>query len=167
MNRTCQTIKEMLYQRNYDIEEETEDNIIGVNKKGEHICVFTHICSKFNIDRVKEYISHMHKMEYNHCIIIYSGSSTPMATKLAESSIEIDMELFTEEELQYNITKHYLVPKHIKLSDEDAESFKIKYGTKFPVILRSDPIARFYHYKRGDVIKIERNGAFISHRIVR
>ena len=109
----------------------------------------------------------MHKMEYKHCIIIYSGSSTPMATKLADSSVEIEIELFTEAELQYNITKHRLVPLHRKLPDEEAEQFKKTYGLKFPVILRTDPISRFYHYKRGDVIKIERKGGFISYRIVR
>ena len=35
-----------------------------------------------------------------------------VAKKVIEEANDIIIELFQEEELQYNITKHYLVPKH-------------------------------------------------------
>jgi len=39
----------------------------------------------------------------------------------------------------------------------------MKYGT-----LRLDrPIARFYDYKRGDVIRIKRSDGYINYRIVK
>lgn len=167
MDRTLQTVMDMLSQREYKITENSDDKIIAENKEGDKICVFTNIISKFNIDRVKEYISHLHSMELNHCIIIYSGNATPMAKKLVKSSIEIEMEIFKESELQYNVTKHRLVPKHIRLSPEEAERFKKKYGVKVSTMFRSDPVSRFYNYKKGDVIKVIRPNNFIGYRIVK
>ena len=94
-----------------------------------------------------------------------------MAKKLVENSVEKKFELFTQDELQYNITKHRLVPKHIKLNNEDAKDFKKKYGLKFPALLKTDPVCRFYDFQRGDVIKIIRQescgNTYITHRIVK
>ena len=61
-------------------------------------------------------------------------------------------------QLQFNVTKHILVPNHIKL-DENEENFIIKkYNLKskfqLPIILKNDPISRYYNYQSGDIIKI-------------
>ena len=77
------------------------------------------------------------------------------------------VELFALEDLQYNITKHRLQPKFECLSDKDADDFKKKYGVKFGTLRLDRPIACFYDYKRGDVIRIIRSDGYISYRIVR
>ena len=88
--------------------------------------------------------------------------------------MDIEIELFFEDELQYNITKHILVPEHIRLSNNKAKKFKEKYGTKFPILLINDPISRFFNYKSGDIIKIircqkikEDSNYYITYRIVK
>ena len=171
MNTEIQTVIEMITQRGYKItESDDDDKIIGINSAGESIVVFTQPVIKFNVDRVKEYISLLHKMGMNHCILIYTESVTSMTKKLIENSVDIKIELFTSEELQYNVTKHRLVPQHIKLSPSEAKEFKKVYGLKHPAILRTDPIARFYDFNRGDVIKIVRiNGEdkFVTYRIMK
>jgi len=170
MDTAIEIVSEMIIQRGYEITEDDDDKIIGTNDEDEQIVVFTQPVIKFNIDRVKEYISLLHKMGMNHCIVIYTESVTPMTKKLVANSVDIKIELFTQEELQYNITKHRLVPLHVRLSTEDGKEFKKKYGLKFQAILRTDPISRFYGYQRGDVIKIVRtNGEnkFVSYRIVK
>jgi DNA-directed RNA polymerase I, II, and III subunit RPABC1 len=65
-------------------------------------------------------------------------------------------------ELQINKTKHRLVPKHQKISDEDANEIIKKYSliskTQLPIILKDkDPICRYYNFKAGDIIKITNN----------
>ena len=93
-----------------------------------------------------------------------------MTKKLIENSVDIKIELFTQEELQYNITKHRLVPKHIKLSSDEAKEFKKTYGLKHPAMILTDPVSRFYDFKRGDVIKIVRMSGedeFVTYRIVK
>lgn len=170
MDSAILTVTDMISQRGYKITESDDEKIIGINKDGENIVVFIQPVAKFNVDRVKEYISLLHKMEMKHCIIIYTESVTSMTKKLIENSLDIKIELFTQEELQYNITKHRLVPKHIKLPYKEAKEFKKVHGLKHPAILRTDPIARFYDFNRGDIIKIVRmNGddEFVTYRIVK
>ena len=92
------------------------------------------------------------------------------AKKVIEEANDLIIELFQEEELQYNITKHYLVPKH-ELSypkgTKISKDFKDKYGDKFPVLLKTDPVARFYGYNKGDIIKITRKGGYVTYRFVK
>ena len=88
-----------------------------------------------------------------------------MAKKLIENSFDVKIELFKLDEVQFNITTHILVPIHIKLTDVDATKFKDLYGIKFPTILKTDPIARFYNYQKGDVIKIVRSSEYVTYRI--
>lgn len=62
--------------------------------------------------------------------------------------------------LQFNITKHRLVPKHELLEQTDLEILMEKYQitnlTQFPVILKTDAIIKYYDFKPGNVCKITR-----------
>lgn len=170
MEKAIKTVKELITQRGYRIADEDGEKIIGTNPTGKQVVVFKTPVSKFNVDRVKEYISLLHKMEKNHCIVIYSDCVTPMTKKLIENSVDVKIELFTLEELQYNITRHRLVPKHTPLSPDEGKAFKKEFGMKIGTILRSDPIARFYDFQRGDIIKITRNSGdstYVTYRIVK
>lgn len=170
METAIKTVKEIINQRGYKISDESDDNIIGTNPGGSQIVVFKTPVSKFNVDRVKEYINLLRKMEKNHCIVIYSDCVTPMTKKLIENSVDVKIELFTLEELQYNITRHRLVPKHDRLSPVDAKNFKKEFGLKMGTIMRTDPVARFYDFQRGDIIKITRksdDSQYITYRIVK
>ena len=171
MNIAIETVTEMITQREYKISESDDDKLIGTNSIGEQIVVFKQPVIKFNIDRVKEYINLLAKMGKNHCIVIYTDCVTPLTKKLVENSVDIKIELFTLEELQYNITKHYLVPAHSRLTPNEATDFKKKNGLKFGAMLLTDPITRFYNYQRGDVIRITKKDKdkkkYISYRIVK
>jgi DNA-directed RNA polymerase subunit H (RpoH/RPB5) len=174
MERATQILTEMVSQREYKISEQDEKKIIAFNKKGKCVVVFLEPVSKFSVDRFKEYIGKMEvlndKLEkriYKHGIIVYTDTITPMGKKMITESDCIKFELFFIDELQYNITSHRLVPRHIKLKDKEAKEFKNKFGLKHPCILKSDPISKFYNYNRGDVIKIMRPSGFITYRIVK
>jgi DNA-directed RNA polymerase I, II, and III subunit RPABC1 len=189
MNKTLkalETLREMVTQRGYTIEEpikqkdddSDEENettyLIGSKENGakkvERLVIFTNPVAKFNVDRVKEFVSVLNDIHISHCIVVYTDSVTSMAQKIIENTVEFQIELFTIQELQYNLTKHILVPKHICLGDEEAKEFRKKYGLRFPVILKTDPVCKFYNFKRGDVIKIVRNSdgnEYITHRIVK
>ena len=77
------------------------------------------------------------------------------------------IELFNVDDLQFNITKHILVPLHKKLNKEECKEFKEQYGSSIPVLLKSDPVCRFYNFQKGDIIQITRRNSFVSYRIVR
>lgn len=162
---------EMFEQRGYEIVEQDDERILAIKEDGNQICAFiSKNMTKFNVDRIQEYISMIKKMDIWHCIIVYKDSATPIAKKVVEDSKEIIIELFNEDELQYNITKHFLVPLHellYKKKSKECDTFKKKYSDKFPVILKTDPIARFYFYDKGDVIRVTRKDGYITYRIVK
>ena len=170
MNNCLITIMDMIKQRGYNIVKNDDEKITWINNNEENIVVFKTIINKFNVDNIKQTVFILNNIKINHCIVIYLDSITSMAKKLIESSVDIKFELFTCEELQYNITKHRLVPKHIKLNEEECKEFKSKHGVNFSILLTSDPVSRFFNFQRGDIIKIIRTDndtSYITHRIVK
>ena len=170
MEKCYNTCLEMFNQRGYDIIEKDEEQILALKRDGKQICAFMATTPKFNVERIQEYISIMKQMDVWHSIIVYKDNVTPIAKKVIEESKEMVIELFSEEELQYNITKHYLVPKHEILFEKGtkgAKEFKAKYSDNFPYLLKTDPVTRFYGYNKGDIIKITRRGGNIMYRIVK
>lgn len=160
------TCKEMIIQRGYRITSEDNTHIIGV-RNGEQIYIILNNTPKFNIDKLTEYMNIIKIVGINHGIIIYRDNATPVAKKMIQNNTNIQLELFKEEELLYNITKHILVPIHEYLSDSDTIEFKKKFGTKIPVILSTDVIARFYNFKKGSIIRIIRKDDYVVYRIVK
>jgi DNA-directed RNA polymerases I, II, and III subunit RPABC1 len=158
--------KEMLEQRGYTIVDENEYYITVNKKDGEPACIFFCTSSKFNVDKLKEYISAMNEMNITHSIIVYSGVITTYVQKIIDTSDMLRIELFNCEDLQFNITKHRLQPLFEKLDEQDGENFKKKWG-KFGTLKIEDPISKFYNYSKGDVIRVIRKDNTISYRIVR
>tara|TARA_B100001093_G_C26500443_1_gene873095 strand:- start:142 stop:633 length:492 start_codon:yes stop_codon:yes gene_type:complete len=122
------------------------------------------INDKLSIQIGKEYITTMLKENTSHMIIVYT-CITSSTQKLFQELTNYEIELFNINELQFNITKHVLVPKHTKLSKHDTLEFTKRFGKKIPIMLVSDPIAKVYNYKKDDIIKIIRPRNEISYRI--
>lgn len=70
------------------------------------------------------------------------------------------LQLFTLKELQYNPTRHILVPKHTWIPETTVKSVLEKYQVKtkihLPHILRTDKIAKWLGLRVGDVVEITR-----------
>ena len=75
---------------------------------------------------------------------------------------------------ELNIVGHGLVPKHIKLNEDEKKELLEKYNislTQLPKIYDSDPMIKLMeNVKIGDIVKIERNsptaGIGIFYRVV-
>jgi DNA-directed RNA polymerase subunit H (RpoH/RPB5) len=128
--------------------------------------VFINEDDKLNIQGIKDKISTMNKEIANRCIIIYKSNVTSSAKKSLET-LDYDFELFALHELQLNITKHRLVPRHTHVLASEKEELEKKYKGKLPTLLHTDPISRYYAYKRGDYIRITRKDGSIIYRIVK
>lgn len=92
----------------------------------------------------------------NNIIFIFrSKPSSGILNLLNENSCEY----FFIENLQFNITRHRLVSKHSLLTNEETIELLNKYNIKpnqLPVILKSDPVIKYYNFPRGGICKIVR-----------
>lgn len=166
------TIKELIHQRGYQIQKDESAAIIAIHKKtAKKMGVFMFPNTKFRVSHFYEYTSLMKEYEIKHAIIVFKQTITPAAKKLVLSNIEeYRIEFLKEESLSYNITKHVLVPKHIKVSKkEGSEIKKMLSPSNMSKMLVTDAVSMFYGYRPGDVIRIIRkvDGLdYIHYRIV-
>jgi DNA-directed RNA polymerases I, II, and III subunit RPABC1 len=132
---------------------------------------------KLGIKTVKEYVEIMQSSCIYHAIIVTQNQSTAQARKALEqcaipmsgSSHNLRFERFQEAELQVNITRHVLIPKHEILSDDEKREVMNKCGlqlNQFPRILKDDPVARYYGMSVGQIVKITRAGDYVTYRVV-
>ena len=168
MERAYSICLEMLQQRSYDIDEQHADRITAIKPDGNLMIVFFADTPKFNVKNIQMYITIMDEMGIFHSIIVYKDGVTSFTRKAIEQSLEMTFELFSVEDLQYNITKHILQPsKFERIEEKEALEFKNLYGTKFGTLRSDDPISNFYAYQKGDVIKITRKNNYVTYRIVK
>lgn len=115
------------------------------------------------------------EVENYKMILISKTKTTTNVEKVVKEKPFKNVQLFCLKELIFNITKHVFVPKHELLDKEEArrlmESFFVPNLTKFPIMLKTDPISKFYDFKAGDVCRITRysptSGEYFSYRVVR
>ncbi len=165
--RAHTTCLEMLQQRGYSIIDDEDTHITALKPDGQQMAVFFHDAPKFDTQGMKETISLMNEMEVNHALVVYKDDVTSATRSTLVQSEERCFELFAEEDLQYNITKHRLQPVFERIEEKEADAFKQKFGMKFGTLRLDRPIARFYNYQRGDVIRISRPDGYINYRIVK
>lgn len=178
-----QTLLEMLKDRNYT----TDQHQIPLNQfQLKDVSSLKFVCHDINnlpvgihfiddekigkssIERVIEYYK---SLNINHLILVVSVKMSSACSQIINNSIKV--EIFKDEELMFNITKHELVPKHRIVSNEEKlQLFKqLKIcDEQMPKILKRDPVCRYLGANSGDVIEIKRKsrtaGFSIYYKIV-
>jgi DNA-directed RNA polymerase I, II, and III subunit RPABC1 len=112
------------------------------------------------------------EVPYDLYILVLQENITQNNLKMI-NGLNINVEIHLITKLQFNITKHELVPKHELIRDkakidEILETYKLKNKYQLPIILKSDPVARYYGMKNGDVVQITRTsptaGVYVMYR---
>ena len=88
------------------------------------------------------------------------------------SKSKVFVQLFNLDMLMYNVTKHEIVPKHELLNEAEKNEVLLKYNlenlNQLPLILKTDPVAKYHGMKISDVCKIirpsETAGVYTSYR---
>ncbi|KAF2445909.1 DNA-directed RNA polymerases I [Karstenula rhodostoma CBS 690.94] len=140
---------------------------------------------EFNADEnigmknLREFIHHLLNGSYYSGIMIVVKPLSGMAMRGIRGASALNggngpkggIEVFLEQDLKINITKHELVPTHLLLSTEEKAQLLKRYRlkeTQLPRIQVTDPVAKYYGLRRGQVVKIIRKsetaGRYASYR---
>ena len=168
--QVMQVFGEMMDQRGYSLTSSLEKiPIIYTDTDMNDIHLFILFNEKLNVQIFRMCHKEMEIIGCKHSIIITKNIITPSTLSLIETMKNLtELEVFKTRELVKNITKHILVPLHLKMDLKDKEDMLKKYKIKtvsLPKINYDDPVRKFYNFKKGDIIKIMRQNG-IAYRIV-
>jgi hypothetical protein len=93
--------------------------------------------------------------DYKHIIFVHAMGVTSDARQSIETCGLYKFEVFTFDEMSYDVIE--LVVPHT------LETTKPKEWSKLPIILSTDIVARYYHFRPGDIVAIK-EGAITSLR---
>lgn len=133
--------------------------LVFIDANGNKGGIFWPKPDKLGIDLVKYFTNLSLKNEWSSFILIINNI-TPAAKKDLTNNIRhvYNAEFFYTYNLQVNITKHKLQPKVFKLSEEEKEAVLKQYNAsfdKFPQMLETDPLAQYYNFRKGNLIRTE------------
>lgn len=104
----------------------------------------------------------MEQYKDKKCIFVFKDDITTQNRKsLHEFWSPDDCQIFSLQELQYNPSRHGLVPKHELVRDADQlaallKRYTLKSRAQMPAIHRDDPMARYLGLGIGDIVRITR-----------
>ncbi|KAK2366733.1 DNA-directed RNA polymerases II and IV subunit 5A [Trifolium repens] len=180
--RVHRTVLEMLRDRNYLVPDSDvnmsiqefkakfgEDmrrgdlDMMKTNKDdpSDKINVFFSDSTKLGVKAVTTFRDRMLKDNVHRGILVLQNQvSSQGRRELMNFYTKVRIEIFMEDELLVNITKHELVPKHQVLTDAEKKDLLKTYTcqqTQLPKMLITDPVAKYYGLERGQVVRITRS----------
>lgn len=171
-----ETFEQFKQQHNGVVPERSELTILCThhNNIDDKMIVFFPDEPKIGVKTIQNYVAKMEADKVGKAIVVVRMGLTPSAKQaMKEIGPIYVMEDFLESEMLINITEHELVPQHILLNAEEKEELFSRYKLKESQLMKmlaTDPVARYYGYKRGQVIKIIRKsdtaGRYVTHRLV-
>ena len=169
---TFNTIKEMLIDRNIDIsnlENISQKEIeIQLNSNNNEIFYFNvnsnmkivyYLSKNFKIATLENYLLNLNKKNnIKNFFIVIRDKINNLNFKSIKN---INIQFFIIKELLFNITKHILVPKHEVIRDSSeindlVSKHNLKNKLQFPLILKTDPMAKYLNVQSGELVKITR-----------
>jgi DNA-directed RNA polymerase I, II, and III subunit RPABC1 len=115
---------------------------------------------RFKINDLRKYFSDKEN-HTTHVILVFKEKINNFNQKNLEEFNNMTLQVFLMKELLFNISKHNLVPKHEVIDDKEqidnlVNTYNLKSKLQFPIILKSDPMARYLNIQSGQLVKITR-----------
>ena len=138
--------------------------------------------TKLGVNEVGDAIADMEEYKLRDAVIITAKALSPAAAKHITGLVAYNIQIFLEDEMAYDPTAHFLVPKHIPLGVEEQRKFMAQRQNsdvgftidQMPIIPADDIIARYYGLRGGRIVKIERMNMYetmiidsISYKVIK
>ena len=162
----------------FSIKYDTDNIDIYINDETKNKKIYIHFNINLNkkfgksdlVETLKKVVG-TYKDENINLILLLREKENSTVTKELEKKQYENVEIFLKKNMIFNITHHVYVPKHIVLNEEESEEIVSKFNTpkiKFPIILKTDPVERYFALKSGMMCKILRKspevGESVSYR---
>lgn len=138
---------------------------IDVNER--EVRIIYNINNKLKFNDIKKFFED----EFTTYIVISKDKINANETKKFDE-LKVDYQTFELKDLQFNISKHVYVPKHELITDETIindivhNKYQLRSKNQLPLILKSDPMAKYLHAKPGNIIKVTRYSPTSGEHIV-
>lgn len=167
MDTIIANIDNMMINRNYTLIETDGNTRLFKDNLDKKVIVWLYMNEKLNIDSIKDFVLILEHKRCIHGIIVYNSTVTSSSKKVLEHIHNYKIELFSSNEFSYNLTEHMYYNPHKKLTNDEAEHVKTTFGIKLPYLLKTDPVVRYFHFQKNDIIEITRKNGSIAYRIVK
>nr|AJA90761.1 DNA-directed RNA polymerase IV fifth largest subunit [Cycas revoluta] len=129
--------------------------------------------AKVGVKDLRTYAMRMKDENVYRAILVVQHITPAAKQGIKEIATKFLLETFQETELLVNIKEHALVPEHQILIPQEKDELLKQYSVKenqLPRMLASDPIARYYGLRRGQVVKLtyssDVTGHYVTYRCV-
>ena len=154
------TCLEMFAVRGYTVVYSSDVEIRGLDSKQRIVVLLICPYQKLNVEIVKYYYNYIHLEDIHHFILVHTSTVTKNIVSIIKNITPKRFELYDANLIKFNILKHRFVPKHEKIGHE------VENTNQYPCMKRSDAVAKFMDFTKGDIIKIYRHDGSISFRYV-
>ena len=93
-------------------------------------------------------------------VVVSSDGPTPFCKRECDERYADCMQFFTYRQLLFNVTRFDMTPAHSLVPRDEAarlaRELRVVKDTDWPRILLRDPVVRYYDFRRGDIVRIER-----------
>jgi DNA-directed RNA polymerase I, II, and III subunit RPABC1 len=183
VRKSFATIKEMLRDRGVDAETLTSvspDDVVAMSGSGSVFHLDVPSCAhrivydmnpKFKLADVRKLLE---DDAVAVALVVTKDQAGPTHAALkGVAELGKDVQFFDIRELQFNVSRHVLVPRHEPIRAEpEIEDVLKRYSLKsrfmLPLILSNDPMARYLALKPGQIVRIDRNspsaGTYVLYR---
>lgn len=109
--------------------------------------VYVHAEDRVGVKFARQVMERAREAGQELTVVVSVEGATPFTRKECGDAIQF----FQARDLCVNVTRHELVPKHDVVDAEPHDPAHL------PKMLSSDPVAQWYHWKAGTVVRVWRN----------
>lgn len=137
----------------YNKMQDAQPVVTGVSAAGD-VVVFFHNEERVGVKQLRSWYESMS----DKTIIIISLDGPTAFTKREAENMYNNVQFFQFRNLCVNIVRHKLVPKHERMTKEQVQQlpYNVASENQWPKLYKTDPVAQYYNFKKGDLIRITR-----------